>query len=225
MLLNVELIRRRRRELGLSERAIAKHLRVTSPAVAGIEEGTNHEQLTLRTVVTLSRVLGVQPSDLIVTDRTSDLDPDRVRQVGQLLGAVGRPVPIDLVAELVGVTLDEVDALVEELDSRLRIAGFGVRNDGVEVALVGEPIVSPERMKDALRRHAAKCGLKLREVDLLRRIVDGDVNENSLGNADRVALGRLRNAGIVISDGLEIIDDSFTHAALASTTSKSASGP
>ena len=207
MLLNVELIRRRRRELGLSERAIAKHLGATSPTVAGIEEGTNHEQLTLRTVVTLAQVLGVQPSDLIVTERRSDVDPDLVRQVGQLLGAVGRPVPIDLVAELVGVTLDGVDALIGELDRRLHDAGFGVRNDGVEVALVGEPIVSPERMKDALRGHAAKYGLRLQEVDLLRRIVEGGVHESSLGNADRVALGRLRNAGIVDRDTMMVVDD------------------
>jgi len=138
-----------------------------------------------------------------------DADPDLVRRVGQLLGAVGRPVPIDLIAELVNVTLDEVDAIVEALDSRLRVAGFGVQNDGVEVALVGEPIVSPKRMRDVLRGHAAKCGLKLGEVDLLRRIVDGGVNENSLGNADRVALGRLRNAGIIDRDAMTVIDERF----------------
>ena len=74
---------------------------------------------------------------------------------------------------------------------------------------MGEPILSPERMKDALRRHAAQYGLKLQEVDLLRRIVDGDVRENNLGNADRVALGRLRNAGIIDRDATRVIDDQF----------------
>jgi len=206
-LLSAELIRRRRLELGLSLREVAKYLGGTMQVVVGIETGSNHERITVAALAKLAELLAVDPADLFaVTEPPKSDGSELTGRVGSLLQAVGGPVSVDTLADVLSTPIADIWSAVDDLDDRLRPAGLRVQRVGPDVAICAGAAIDPKPLRETMRRDAARRGLQTNEIDLLYRIVDGKVDEKSLGNSDRVALGRLRNAGIVTREGIHVTE-------------------
>lgn len=211
MILDVELIRRRRVEVGLSHRAVAAGLGVTSSVIKRLETGTNHLDLTVGQLTRLAELLAVDVADLIATTRPNpdgaDHSPAEVSPsdddaaiVGSLLAATKVLTPTTAIAEATGWPLPRVHAALEVLTDRLPATGQRLRRNQSLVAIARAVTDDDaDRIKAALRIHLARNGVSASEVRLLRRIHAGTVPK-TLGNADTVTLGALANAQVITSD-------------------------
>lgn len=128
-LLDGDLIRRRRAELGLSSRAIASQLGVTGSVVTRLEAGDNHQDVTLGLVAKLARLLGVDIADLLATDeRVVDDERDldgAVAAIGSMLLEARIETPGAALRDSLGLSQSVLREAIDELDHRLR--GVGMR--------------------------------------------------------------------------------------------------
>jgi len=201
MILDSTLIQSRRRELGLSQRQMAKTLGVTSRVVAAVEDGSNHHALTLDFASKLARALAVELADMLTTaDAKASPDLELAASLGALLAETSTLTPVEALAEACDTSLEQVSAALDRLESNLEGTGLVLQRRTGEVALRSTCQLDPKQVKTLLRRHQARRGLKLTEARLLRDILDGDVNEARLSNPQLVALNRLRRAGLVTAD-------------------------
>lgn len=211
MILDVEAIRRRRAEAGLSHRAVASALGVSSSVIKRLETGTNHPDLTVGQLARLADLLAVNVADLITKPRRSPDGPDPspadetspdddAAVVGSLLATTKVLTPTTAVAEATGWPVPRVHAALEVLADRLPATGQQLRRHQHLVALARAVTDDDaDRIRAALRIHLARNGVSAGEVRLLRRIHAGTVPK-VLGNADSVTLGVLANAQLIASD-------------------------
>lgn len=209
MILDVDLVRRRRRDLGISRRQLAKHLGVTVMVVVSIEAGRNHHTLTLGMVGRLAQVLAVQLTDLVRRpDSTADSGPsqdeggenDLVAQLGALLLETSVLTPVEALADALGTRLPAVWEALGLLDRQLWPAGLMIHRLNGDVAIRKQATTDRAAMRRLLRAHQARRGLSLTEARVLRRVMDRDLDEGKLSNPDQVALERLRKSGLVTDD-------------------------
>lgn len=209
MLLDTDLIRRRRMELGLSQRAVARRLAVTSLTVARIESGDNHHALTLLQLHRLADVLATPLPGLFVQPSTPTIDDDgvQVRELGALLHSADEPVARATLADLLATTPTRIGQLLDQLAATLEPAGLQVHDGPGGVALVPETTVrDPERLRELLQAQHASHGLTSTDATILARAHAGTLDPARLGNADLVAAARLTNAGL-LDDDLHLTDD------------------
>ena len=212
MLLDATLIRRRRFDLGLSERAVAKPLGVASSMIARIEDGTNHKDLPLGLLTRLADVLAVPLPALILEDDSSPVDPaeasggghhdesheDDAARVGALLYATETLTPIGAVCDALDWTRTRTRAALNALDAQLRPAGLCVHELKGEVRIQRRAdSAEVDALKQLLRRHQARRGLNLGEARVLADLLAGRLDTSKLSNPNQVALARLSNAGLV----------------------------
>lgn len=155
MMLDSDTIRRRRCELGLSQRALAKQLGVTTTAAARLERDVNHGELPLRTVARLAEVLALHPADLLADSQPSAADESHAPQVGDvaaLLAEAGEPVTTTTVARVLELPLETVEQLTSELEGALADIGLRLHHgpDGLRL-LADRRRVSGERLQTLLR--------------------------------------------------------------------------
>jgi transcriptional regulator with XRE-family HTH domain len=140
--LDTALIRRRRRELGWSQREVGRRIGVSSATVARLEDGANHDELPLRQLVRLTDVLAVDPADLLARPAAAaPTDTELVQRVGALITAADGPATAAILATATGATGDEVDAALEQLDLVLQAAGLRLHRAGA----VASPWSPPPR--------------------------------------------------------------------------------
>jgi transcriptional regulator with XRE-family HTH domain len=210
VLLDVELIRARRNELGLSHRAVARRLGVSSLLVGRLEDGTNHEEITLRLLSRLADLLAIDLADLLTTSRRASdnaADVGDVSHVGALLVSVDEPVAPATLAETLDTTHAETADLLTELDQALQAAGLRLQVGPDGARIVGD--VSrrdSDRLRRLLRGQHARHGLNGLDALLLARAAAGTLDTQRAGNAEQVALARMRNAGM-LDDNHELSDD------------------
>lgn len=202
MLLDVALIRRRRRELGLSLREVARHVSVSAAVIERLEDGTNHNDLPLALVAALADTLAIPRQDIWAQPHPADTDTaDDAATVGALLAETGVLTPREALADALAWPLDRLDTALKELDQRLRPLGWMLHHLNGDVDIRRHPgAASPEQIQTLLRHHQARRSLKLSEARLLYRILDGLNEQHISSNNDRVALGRLQNAGLLNDD-------------------------
>lgn len=207
MILNVELICRRRVEVGLSHRAVASALGVTASVIKRLETGTNYPDLTIGQLARLAEVLAVDVADLTsrpqrtpAPDDPAPGDDDDAAVVGALLATTKVLTPTTVVAQATGWPLPRVHAALYVLADRLPPAGMRLRRHqslvGLARAVTGD---DAHRIETALRVHLARDGGSAAEVRLRRRIDAGTVPK-ALGNADTLTLGVLANAQLITTD-------------------------
>lgn len=235
MLVNGALIRERRLELGLSERRVAALMgpSFSQTVVRGVETGTNHSDLTIGELVRLADLLSLPVADLLTTTAGDDAPQqvgaetlaeflDRVvPQVSVVLFELGRLVPVESLAETLGLPLADVEAALHELDARLAGVGLCVHRLGND-AKIARRHDAPARgvLKKAWREQAGRTGLNLSQVRLLYRAARGEVPK-TLRNPEQVAAGQLVNAGILIrtqSGGVTLADDAAFSLQLANSS-------
>lgn len=206
-LLNTDLIRDRRLELGLSERKLAAVTGLGQAVIRGLEAGTNHKDLTLGDLHRLADALALDAQHLLAATsateaaagpatRDAHLD-QHVTQVGALLFDVDRLIPVESLALTTGLTLDQTHEVLAELDRRLRAVGLLLHrlNNAVKIWRTSDA-VSRETLQATWRAHLARRGLDIGQVTLLQQVRRGR-RTKTLTNDQQVTAAQLVNAGIL----------------------------
>jgi transcriptional regulator with XRE-family HTH domain len=217
-LLDADLVRARRLELGLSERKLAALLGVSQTIVRGIEAGTNHKDLTLGDVQRLAGALSVEVHQLLTpadadaaapagpVTHTTHLD-HAVTQLGALLYDIDRLLPVEALAATLGLTLDQTHEALDELDRRLRPAGLLVHRLNNTVKLWRTlDAVTRSTLQYTWRGHLARRGLDVGQAQLLHQVRTGR-RVKTMRNDQQVTAAELTNAGIFTrtrSGGVEL---------------------
>jgi transcriptional regulator with XRE-family HTH domain len=225
-LLDVELLERRRAELHLSRRDVAKHLGVTTAVVGRLESGVNHGEQPLSLLLRLAELLALDLADLL--PRTGgnapacDAPPDErttgwedpaaadAQRVGAALHTLGVLVPLESLAEVLGFDAARLEVAVTALESAAPAAGLRVHRLYNRVSLVAAAGVLPaEELAAVLRYDAARAGLNSTQArlvhDALTRAVQPPAERAgrhmlARSNADKVAAASLVGARILTTD-------------------------
>lgn len=215
-LVDGDLVRARRLELGLSERRLTAQIGVgfSQTVLRGIEAGTNHADLTLGELQRLAALLSLPLGQLLTAPTATEPAPvpavpstaaehrDRaVKLVSALLIEINRTIPEQTLAKLAEVSLSELDAVLGELDSRLRAAGLRVHrvHAGAFIRSV-DGSLDRDTALVAWRRHLGRNSLNIGQAKLLHKVTRGAGLKN-LGNDERVRGAALVNAGILTRTG------------------------
>ena len=114
-----------------------------------------------------------------------------------MLIEVGRPVPKEVLADLVDVTLDDLDEVLATLAEAAEPAGLQLRRVHRAAALVPDTgKVGPDRIREAWRQHLGRTGLDRAQASILGKVQRGELGD-TLGNDTRTRAAALVNAGIL----------------------------
>jgi transcriptional regulator with XRE-family HTH domain len=205
--LNTEFIKRRRVEVGLSNRALAAAVGTTLSGLRALERDASQGDLTLAFLERLAGSLGCSINDLIATPAPAtpvpvdepDLAADAAT-LGRLLYAAGVLTPVAALSEITGWPDQRVNTALEVLGQGLPTMGLVLHRLGNRVAIKGSGDVDGDLVAAAVRSHLNRDGLNITEMRLLRRILDGDTPPQPT-NSEQVALGVLANARLIEPDG------------------------
>jgi transcriptional regulator with XRE-family HTH domain len=140
-LLDTDLIRRRRQELGLSREEVARASGLALTALSRLEADEGTAALNIEQLFALAAFLGLDPRDLLrgsgarANDATGvSLDPDVTRLALLLLGSNG-PVTRDLAARALDWPLQRVVDTIDRLESASATLGVTLSRHGYSVKL------------------------------------------------------------------------------------------
>jgi transcriptional regulator with XRE-family HTH domain len=204
-LLDGELIHRRRIQLGLSERELAKRLGTGGAVVRGLVAGTNQEEQPIKMLAALAEVLAVSFDELFgrvqpvaAAGKDTAAPAADAAAVGALLGTDGRLVPMETLADALGWSVDRVRAALRELAERLPAAGLRLHLLNGSVSIVpAAAAVGPVELQRLSRAVLSRRGLKSSSARVLHQACTGVLDTGKQGNAERVALAGLVNAGLL----------------------------
>lgn len=203
MPLDGERLRALRLARGFSERQLGRMIGESGNVIGRLERGHGHARLTLGRLARIAQSLGVHPSALLADDQ-ADHSRAAAADDARIEAALLRSTVLLSVAELgrgLQLDRDRIRSALDRLEERL--AGTGAR---LHRAPTGYAIVPREellRASDVARLERARIdrrALDKRTLTVLYTIFAragalGFVQR--LGEADRVALGRLLNARLV----------------------------
>jgi transcriptional regulator with XRE-family HTH domain len=204
--LDIALIRERRQSLGMSGRELGRRLGRSSTWWMTLENGRDHDEVTLGFLERLSEVLEVEAAALLgraagPQDASSASDTAKLEAA---LAEAGRAVPPEQLAAALGWPLSRLTAGVEAL--RARQAGTGLRvYNGIGLHLrPAETVLGASERRRLHTQRRALHGLRRDEAQLMLKVLRGEVAgewEQRAGNNDRVTLGTLLRQGLVKRHG------------------------
>lgn len=204
MNLNTELIRRRRRELRLSERELGERLGTSRTTIRFLESGEVAGKLSLGFIAELAAVLAIPFTDLVVIDESAEPSTgDDAETLGALLAeAAGEPTPLELAAEVLGWDIERTHQAAVDLAAALQRAGMILRTaDGELAILPAVAVLSGEELAARARRHLARNHLSTHQAKVLLAYVERDLDAvRKLGRREFTAVALLAKAGL-IEDG------------------------
>lgn len=204
MRLNTELIRRRRRELRLSERELGERLGTSRTTIRFIESGEVAGKLTLDLVSQLGDVLAVSFSDLVMAEPppVERAEPGDIERLGALLAEAAEATPIDLAAEVLGWSVERTQRAAYDLATRLPSVGMTLRtSDGELACLPAAAALSADELRERARRHLARNHLTSHQARVLLAYLERDLDAvRKLGGREFTAVALLAKAGL-IEDG------------------------
>ncbi len=208
MILDAPLIRRRRAELGLSVREVAKHLGVSGAVVTAIEAGTNHNEVSLAHLFRLAGVLAVESTTLLTAEKaerpsagpteTPEAEDADAATVGALLEAAGVLTRLDVLCDALGWRAARLKVALDRLEERLPTVGLRLHrlHRAVRLTRASEPVPAAA-LAGVIRKHLNRAGMSLSEGRVLYRYVCGN-RPTEPSNAEAVATGALANAALLV---------------------------
>jgi len=208
-LLDIDKIVELRVRRGLSARALARQMGVSSATVHRLEQGDWHSDLSLRTLYRLADALNIDIR-VLLSDRTgSPLHGDDDAVLEAALASAAAPVERERIARTLGWSLARLDEAVGSLRARLHSRGVSLSGAGA-LSLVAKEHLLTDRQRATLAQTAtAKRGIDLRTMQLLRAVALGTIEsewERRASNPQRIALARLANLGLArrTADGMRL---------------------
>jgi len=203
----------RRTELGLTQRALARILGVSSPTVARLEAGSGHADMTLRFVERLACALAVSPQALLAVDAAHRADSTRgdPAKLCALLADAGVLIRTTELATALGWELARVNRAVESLAAQLEGSGQQLHKlPGGQVSLRADPSVLSRHQREAsLVASLSARGLSRPAAQLLHLLTEGPVPAAAGPGANKqVARAVLLKAGLAetVDGRLELTD-------------------
>lgn len=222
-LLDVELLQRRRAEMYMSRRDVAKHLGVTTAVVGRLESGVNHGEQPLSLLLQLAELLAVDLADLLprtgaparegaVHDPAGSDEPVAAdaRRVEAALHTLGVLVPAEALAEVLGFDAARLEAALGVLAAAAPSSGLRVHRLQNRVSLVRAADALPaDELAAVLRYDAARSGLTTTQARLVHAALTravappagrGGRHMLAKSNAEKVAASSLVGAGVLTTD-------------------------
>jgi transcriptional regulator with XRE-family HTH domain len=199
MILNRQLLRARRMELGLTSREVAREAYVSQPLIKRLEETGDASVLQVETLNAILRALSLDLTDALEQAPTATTATNLVAAIGGLLQERKRGVPTYEIASTLGATLDRIEAALQVLDTNLRPAGLRVHRNssGVSIVPTARPDLGSGSGNERLRYLS---NLNSGDLALLYRALTERVPANTVaatvnGNFN---LQKLEGAGLVV---------------------------
>lgn len=213
MILNRQLLRARRMELGLTSREVAREAYVSQPLIKRLEETGDASVLQVETLTAILRTLSLDLTDALEQAPTPTTANNLVSAVGGLLQERKRGVPTYEIASTLGATPDRIEAALQVLDTNLRPAGLRVHRNSSGVSIV--PTARPglgsgsgnERLRYLSNLNSGDLALLYRA--LTERVPANVVAATANGN---VNLQKLEGAGLatVINGEIRLSEAALT---------------
>ncbi len=202
-LLDVELIARRRTELGMSQRALAAEAGMNPAAVSVLEAGGNHAEFPLRIVKRLADSLALPLRSLF---RIEEEDGDRAPTpddvvVEASLVSSGQGVQRQEIARALGWELARTANALDAL--RRRVEGTGVvlhRASSGYMIRHRSDVLTDDEVRELERLRLRTRQVREPAMRLLLRVATTGLPkkwEQTAANGDRVALQMLVKSGLV----------------------------
>lgn len=200
-LVNSRLALHLRIQAGLARRTLANQIGVSETVIRGIEDGHNHETLTLALVLRLATALGTTPPRLQTPDQTIQPPTDDDVIVESALATLARSVPAHDLATALDWTLERTVAALKALQRRLHGTGQALILDQWNKArLVPAPGLSDTQLLALSQLSPRQRGLTPATARVLRDLLNGHLDSRWLQRASRTdkdALSSLLNQGVL----------------------------
>jgi hypothetical protein len=195
---NSSLIRRRRLELGFGVRALGAKAAVGPATIRGIEANEAGTYLDVAALIRLAEALALGVEELLVRPApTMPTAPNDAAALGAVLARSETVVSAGAAADILGWTLDRVEAAADVLQDQLPAVGFRLhRRHGGYAVRPGVAPLGDKELAAVVRHHFANEDLDAAEVRLLWKVLDG-LSNRALSYRENIDLARLLNAEIV----------------------------
>jgi transcriptional regulator with XRE-family HTH domain len=216
-LLNADLCRRRRQELGLSHRELARRIGGSGTIIDRLEAGANHADLTLSYLHALADALAIRLENLLAGDDTPKAGSD-IEQLAGYLHDSGW-APKSAISELLDWTPARTEQAVAGLHAALACTGLTVQQRDGSIQLV--PSIRPgddDRRRATIRAHLRRAGMNASQARTLHRAIDGLEEQRIMSPEDRTSTGALRNAGYLTRDTRGQLTDDVRYSLLLDDT-------
>jgi transcriptional regulator with XRE-family HTH domain len=197
-----QLVRRRRRELGISQHQLAQVIGAYAGQISRLEDGltTGSRAMTVAKLCRLADALSVEPGDLLHRSDSAPRPPgdaDNARRLGAVLVTQHRALrPLALAAAL-RLSLDELHRAAELLGTRLRPFGITVARENLW-RLADDPLALTARDRAEIRgAERLRYGLASHEEHVLYAITTGALTCEPKAKGARRTLVTLINQGLV----------------------------
>lgn len=180
-ILDTERVHSLRIGAGLTEKDLAGRLGLSPPVVRRLEEGTNHEQLSVRDLVRLADVLGVEPAVLFrernqaPDPRTAGRHPDDAEKAGAALATLRKKIRTDDLSHALHWPRPRTQAALAALAQRVQACGLDVQRTPLGHRLVRrEGVLTKDEERAIENRSVAHASVETDAARMLRRIwIDG----------------------------------------------------
>lgn len=197
-----QLVRRRRRELGISQQRLAQIIGAYAGQISRREDGriTGSRAMTVVKLCRLADALCVEPGDLLHRNDSAPSDPGddaNARRLGATLITQRRALRSLALATALGLTIDELHRAGELLTARLKPLGMTLARDNLW-HVTDDPLALSERERASVRSaERLRYGMTVVETDVLYAIATGSLTHEPSAAGVRSTLAGLINQGLV----------------------------
>jgi transcriptional regulator with XRE-family HTH domain len=204
MRLNADLLRRRRRELGISERDLAAAAGASKIFIRHLESGGGDDQVTMEVLRRIARALAVSVNELLeATD--VEIERDDVAVAGALLTEIGEPTPPVALAGSLGWDLERTEAALVGLAAAAPQLGLALqRLHGLVAMRRSATDLAPEQLRRAHTSATARRGLDANAARMLYLVLTDQLGDKRrLNIREQQALVQLRKGGLLVESAPE----------------------
>lgn len=203
--LDGELVRRRRGELGLTESYLGALCGVSSSVIRRLESGFHQDDLSMRFIAHLVDTLGVPLSALIIEPTTAPVptdagdEPSDAARLGAVLATAGEPVPLEAACRLLSWDTARLDAAASRLNQILEHSGQVLVDAGDALSIAADVTpIDADTSNAAVRAAYMRRRPNLPELRIVHRLAEGIVvRREDLDTVRGMAISRLRAAGVL----------------------------